>query len=532
MKTGGRLASSIAISVAMHGLLLALTFVRLDWLLPDLPDVEIEWAEVELIDPDMLQDPEVEEIPDPPEQPPAEEPPPEEPPPEQPPPEQPPPEQPPPEPTEVTEPEAPKPPEETPPPPKPRVFGADGTDVDSLGPESSKFTLMLNMRRIARLPFADQAVQIMAPMYDFQLLFHGAGFDPLTDFDYILLASANATRISETFVAVQTRLSKEEFRAGIDRGLAKDGQVAKWEEVNGMLLANPRPKDLAKRDWDPRVFVFLDDKRAVYIRPEYLQAVIDGPRKGKGSSKNFVAQVTRMRRYARSEPSAGMHFVAKNIGRAARGVSVDGERVELTPPTRIEGVIRASRSPVAAISVEFEDPADAETAQKLWDGPLKSFVTDFKASRAPIPGMGLFDPGALMRSMYNTTKTEVEDSTFRLRRRFNQTETETILGLLATVAMLQMDPDAEKMARMKAERETLRKIRAEGKLTPTQALETLEGKRSPKGSPDVDEPDNPDTPDTPDTGEPAEPAPPTPGPDPDAKKPGTPPGPSLPSVGD
>jgi len=60
----------------------------------------------------------------------------------------------------------PKPEEKPPEPPKPKVFGEKTTKVDQLGPANSNFYMLLNARKVAGLPFADNVVEIMAPLVE------------------------------------------------------------------------------------------------------------------------------------------------------------------------------------------------------------------------------------------------------------------------------------------------------------------------------------------------------------------------------
>ena len=89
-----------------------------------------------------------------------------------------------------------------------------------------------------------------------------------------------------------------------------------------MLVGDPKP--ISGRDHDPRVFVFLNNKTAIYVRREFLPAVLakhgegddaddDGAVDDSKSMADFVANMTRLRRFSRREPNAAVIATVKDI---------------------------------------------------------------------------------------------------------------------------------------------------------------------------------------------------------------------------
>ena len=65
--------------------------------------------------------------------------------------------------------------------------------------------------------FSDNVVEIMAPLPDFQFIVDGGGFQALRDFNYLVIASPNLRDLTQTFLAVEYKLSQQEMMAGLQR---------------------------------------------------------------------------------------------------------------------------------------------------------------------------------------------------------------------------------------------------------------------------------------------------------------------------
>lgn len=402
----------------------------------DAPEFELEFAEIEMIDPDLLQGEDAEE--------PAavEEPPPVVAPPEPPP-------------VETPETDDGEKVEEEEPEPK-KQFGEKTSKVDKLAPANSTFFLLLANRKIAKLPFADEAIEIMAPQRDFRYLIDEAGFHPFEDFNYIVMASSDIRDLTQTFLAVDYRLSKEEIKAGLAIAAEKNDEILEWEIRDGIEMANPRPKKEGKKDWDPRYFVFVEEGVACYVREEFLDQILSGGGEAK-TSGNFVANIVKLKKFARREPRAGLQMVAKDMRAALK--SAKGLPFEF--PDTIEVMAEASTEPEMVIKLSFLSADHAKDMERYWKKDLKRTINgDIKIK-------------LVAGGFYNATEVERKGKTVQLRASFTQAQTASILKLIADGSRKMMDKSNAEMEKRRREREKAWKSRgAAGAAEPTEQLDT------------------------------------------------------------
>ena len=412
------------------------------------PEFDFEFETVELIDPDMLQGDEPEPV-------------------QEPPPLQGPPEPPPTEDDGGAEEEEPEPAEE-------KKFGEKSSKVDKLGPPTSTFYMLLATKKVARLPFAEEAADIMAPLPDFEFIIQGGGFHPFKDFDYLVLASPDIRDITQTFVAVTYKLPRAELKAGLARAAAGRNENLEWEVRDGLEMANPTPKDPQVKDWDPRWFVILDDRVAIYVREEFLPQIVSGPDEKKGKTAgNFVANIAKMRRFTRQEPRAGMQLVMKDMRSAlknARGLPFEF-------PDDLEIMAEASTEPELVIKLGFLEKSHAKGAEKFWREDLKKIIDgDLKIK---------FVAGGF----YASTEVEQVGKELILRNHFSSDQARTILQLIGDGSRKMMKKSKTEMDRRREERQEMWKARKDGKLLPSEALAKDEGEPSaPDGAAPPPEP--------------------------------------------
>lgn len=385
----------------------------------DAPEFELEFAEIEMIDPNLLQSKDADE--------PAaiEEPPPVVAPPEAPIP-------------ETPEDEGEKAEEEEP----KKQFGEKKSKVDKLAPANSTFFLLLANKKIAKLPFADEAIEIMAPQRDFRYLIDDAGFHPFKDFNYIVMASSDIRDLTQTFLAVDYRLSKEEVKAGLAVAAEKNNEILEWEIRDGIEMANPRPKKEGKKDWDPRYFVFVEDGVACYVREEFLDQILTGGGEAK-TSGNFVANIVKLKKFARREPRAGLQMVAKDMRAALK--SAKGLPFEF--PDSIEVMAEASTEPEMVVKLSFLSADHAKSMERYWKKDLKRTINgDIKIK-------------LVAGGFYNATKIDRKGKTVSLRASFTEAQTASILKLIADGSRKMMDKSNAEMEKRRKEREKTWKTR-------------------------------------------------------------------------
>ena len=356
MSDARRRVVAITASVLVHGgmLLSGLSFIP-EPLDIDV-DLDIDMVEVDLIDPDTIQGTDVNAKPDPEPDAPEPEPAPPEETPESEPPKEEPPEEPPKEETVIEE--GPK-----------RDLGKRRSKVGKLGPPSANYHVLLSTRNIRKLPFGQSAMDMISPLPDFQYLVDKGGFDPLRDFDHILIASSNLRSVTQTFLAVDYRVSRDTVKTKIETAVRKSKQTIAWEDHDGVLTGNPMPANGAP-DNDPRHFVLLENKVAVLVRPEFLPAILREEVGEEKTAANFVAELTKLRRYARRIPTAGVQFVAHDLHAALKRKK--GKYFEL--PNDVEFTMEARKNPEFFVRFKFASVSAAEAFVTWWNTGFREYI--------------------------------------------------------------------------------------------------------------------------------------------------------------
>lgn len=433
MRASPRNGLAFFLSVAVHAGIVAwgsLTFTAG----LDIPDFELEWNEIELIDPDAIQgdalaepEPEpavVEPVAPTPETEDAE--------------------------SEDGEGEEKKEEEEEKKPPK---LAKRKSRVDRLGPANSSFYMLLANKKVSGLPFSDEAVEVMAPLPDFRFIIQGGGFHPMRDFNYIVIASPDIRSIPHTFLAVEYKMSREELVAGIERSAQKAGLHLEWEERGGMQMANPRPIDLTVRDRDPRYFVILDDKVAVYVRAEFLPHITgEKAETDDKTAGNFVANLTKLRRFAARQPRAGLQLSMKDLRKALRG------GLPFPIPNEVEVTAEAGDNPEFAVKLQFQNADDAKKAAAFWSQQIGEIVESNIAIRLSY------------KWLYDLIELDRRGDRLELRGQLTSAQAEQLLSALADISRSMLRRSNEEMEAARKERDEAWQRRKGGKLPPSAAV--------------------------------------------------------------
>lgn len=367
--------------------------------------------------------------------------------------------------------DGPKPADKPPEPPKPKVFGEKHSKVDELGPANSNFYMLLNAKKVAGLPFADSVVEIMAPLPDFQFIVEGGGFHALRDFNFLVIASPNLRDLTQTFLAVEYKLTQAEMQAGLERAAALEDERIEWIEKDGRTMGNPVPIADPEKDRDPRWFVFLDDKVAVYVREEFLPSIARDSDDGKKTAGNFVANLTKMKTFAAREPRAGLQLVLKDIN-----ATVKIKKSPFEIPDSVELMAEAKSDPELMITTEFLDEVAAKRFENQWKDDLPRFIDE----KVPFLVRGM------VRGFYDDTQFSLDGKEVTLRSSFSQSQAVLILDQIAAGSrkMLKRTPEEIEAARKK--REEMWELRKHGKLSPSEALEKQKGAETkPDAKPDA-----------------------------------------------
>jgi hypothetical protein len=396
----------------------------------EFPDIEIEFTEVEVLDPDQLQGD-------------TKEPPPPEP---------------------VVAPptgegsadgEGAKDEEEK----KPKTFGKRRSKVDQLAPTNSTLSLLLATKKVRDLPFAARGVDIMAPLPDFRFIIDGAGFDVLHDFDYLIIATPDVRDLTQTFLAVDSNLPPDELRAGIERSVALDGETIEWVERGGLTMGNPRPEDTERPDTDPRWFVFLDDSLAIYVREEFLPNILGEPDETDAkTSGNFVANLARIRRFAGREPRAGVQLVVKDFRASVRRTTLP-----FPLPDDLEMMSEDSENPEIVIKARFASGIDARKTETFWREGIPAALDESLSLKWSV------------KWIYDLIEVERKGRQLILRGQFDADQAEKVLELLASVSRMFMRKTPEEMEEARLRREENWRRRRQGKLPPSVLDESQTG---------------------------------------------------------
>jgi hypothetical protein len=431
---GNRSRKSFAAAGSLILHLAPLAYGLLGWSPQIDVDFELEFTEVELIDPDQIQGtsppPPVKAAPVPPtpEVKPAT----------------------PPEPVPTPEP-APKPEPPKPEPEKPtHDLGKKTSEVDQLGPTNSTYFVMLVPKKIRKLSFADKALDIMAPLPDFQYLIAGGGFDALRDFDHIVVASPDLRDWRQTFLAVDYRVSREEVQRAIERAATANDESVEWIEENGIIRGNPKPIAEGEPDVDSRWFVLLEDKIAVYVREEFLPHILQDEVGEDKTAGNYVANLTKLRTFAARQPTAGLQVVLKEMKRALKKSTLPFEI-----PDTIELSAEAVEDPELLIRGEFSSVVEAKAFEKWWNETVPAF---FDKSLQLKIAKGMF---------YDPVEIERDDKEIKLRAQFTTKQATLILTFIADNNAKYLKKTPEQLAELREQRKANWLKRKGGKLPPS-----------------------------------------------------------------
>lgn len=340
-------------------------------------------------------------------------------------------------------------------PPKPK-FGEKSSKIASMVPENATWSLMLANTRIKKLPFRDEATEIMAPLRDFQLLVDDAGFDVWEDFDFVVMGSPDFTDPTQAFVAVQYKFGHVEMQAGIDRACKQDGMVVDWREENGATIGDPRMIDPEQEEYDNRQFVLLPgDSVALYVREEFIAQIVEGPKAGKGkTSGNFVANIAKMRKFTQAEPKAGVQLVMSDL----RSMIKLPKDSAFDVPDRVELMWEAAKSPELVVKIDYVAEEHAIRAETYWNEQLEA---DLRAAGAWLTVGGIV----------SATTIEREGKQVRLRHEFGEAAAKIALQMLAKEFGKAMRYSKKEAEAAKERRKQNWEARKKGKLLPSQVLE-------------------------------------------------------------
>ena len=138
------------------------------------------------------------------------------------------------------------------------------TDVSMWGPEGARLVAIVRADRIAASPHRGAVETLLAALPDWQMLLGGADIRPFDDVRTLLIASADPRYLNQTFLAVTHNLAADSVITTL--AASYPGGV-QWSEERGRVIGRPRA---SARLRDPRVFVLAHDDLFLFARPEFL----------------------------------------------------------------------------------------------------------------------------------------------------------------------------------------------------------------------------------------------------------------------
>ncbi len=342
---------------------------------------------------------------------------------------------------------------------KARDLGKQRSKAEELGPPQSTFHALLVPKKIRKLSFREQAIDIMAAFPDFEFLVSKGGFDPLHDFDHIVIASSNIRDWRQTFLAVDYKMSREELKAGIERAVAANDEHIEWIEENGILRGNPVPLG-EDPDVDQRWFVLLENKVAVYVLPDFLPHILADEVGEDPTAGNFVANLTKLRRFAARQPTAGLQVVVSNLRRSVKRT----KGLAFQVPDRIELSAEAEEDPELIVRGTFDTAVDAKAFQQWWEGPVRETFQDIKLRY-------------VVGWIYDVIEVERSGKEVRLWARFDRGQATMVLETLASQLNKMLGKTPEEVEADRRRRIENWKARQGGKLGPG----AIDGGGSPSG---------------------------------------------------
>ncbi|MCA9687204.1 MAG: hypothetical protein KC457_33905, partial [Myxococcales bacterium] len=306
------------------------------------------------------------------------------------------------------------------------------------------------------------------PLPDFELLIDKGRFDALRDFDHIVIASPDIRDWTQTFLAVDYRVSREEVKLAIERAVAANGEVIEWVDDGGFLRGNPRPRDPEQEDADNRWFVFLEGKIAIYVREEFLPSIMAGPAgDDRKTTGEFVANLAKVRRFAARQPDAGMQLVLKDIRR-----NLKRSTLPFKIPDEFEISASAAEDPEVVVRGTFVDVVEAKAFIKWWTEELGKQIAQSFTLKLQVGWV------------YDLFELERDGKTVTLRAQLTSGQAQKIMQFAADGSRKVAKKTPEEIEEMKRRRLEAMKARKGGKLPPSALDPNPQTQPKPKPQPD------------------------------------------------
>jgi hypothetical protein len=329
--------------------------------------------------------------------------------------------------------------------------GARVTDLRQLGPEGSRFTLLLRVDRLKGTPFAEPVDTLLLRMPDRRDLLEGTGLGLYDDFEALLVSTPNPMDYKVTFLAARHRVSDAAMRSAIDRGARATGRTVAWRTEArrpwGERRARTAPAATeAPPSRDERIIVLPAPGLVVVTPPTYRALLLAPPARKPPASDGGVPDsgvadagassaqppsstaswTTLLRRIDAEDGLLGPTDVAVasavDLFKARAGAPVSFLGTSFDIPRLIKVVLGVDGDPYVEITGEYADEEEAVRWERGWP------ALQAKLRANPYVVLSGFSP------IVSRAKSTREGSVVKVRITATADETVRLLRLAATAA--------------------------------------------------------------------------------------------------
>lgn len=259
--------------------------------------------------------------------------------------------------------------------------GAPVSDLRQLGPEGSRFTLLLRVDRLKGTPFAEPVDTLLMRLPDRRDLLEGTGLDLYDDFEALLISTPNPRDYKVTFLAARHHVSDTAMRAAIDRGARATGRTVAWRTEARRPWGERRARGApAEASRDERIIVLPAPGLVVVTPPTYRALLLarkpsvpDGGAADAGTSDGGAAPAswtTLLRRIDAEDgllgPTAVAMATAVDLFKARAGAPVAFLGTTFDVPRLITIVLGVDGDPFVEVTGEYADEDEALRWEKGW----------------------------------------------------------------------------------------------------------------------------------------------------------------------
>jgi hypothetical protein len=258
--------------------------------------------------------------------------------------------------------------------------GPGPTDLRQLGPEGSRFTMLLRVDRLKNTPFAGSVDSLLMRMPDRRDLLEGTGLSFYDDFEALLIATPNPLDYTATFLAARHHLGDVAMRRAIDRGARATNRVVAWRTQDGRPWGERHargPASAVPGTRDERIIVLPAPGlvivtppayRALLLAPPHAASTDGGDVDGGVPSPSWAALLRRIDDETGLLPAdaVAMASAVDLFERAPGAPPPELLGVELEVPRALTVVMGVEPEPYFEITAAFADEAAARRCEESW----------------------------------------------------------------------------------------------------------------------------------------------------------------------